>query len=108
MCIRDSYDSARAALSFHPKMVKSFRMSFSMMIGSVFVVAALALSNFIIRAITGSSNFWVWVAALVFSAYLLVPFVLMLHREAAMDYTPGANDNASGVVTVSYTHLTLP
>jgi len=94
------YDSARAALSFHPKMVKNFRMSFSMMIGSVFIVAALALSNFIIRAITGSANFWVWVAALVFCAYLLVPLVLMLHREAAMEYTPGANDNASGVVTM--------
>ncbi len=94
------YDSARAALSFHPKMVKNFRMSFSMMIGSVFLIAALALSNFIIRAITGSANFWVWVAALVFCAYLLVPLVLMLHREAAMEYTPGANDNASGVVTM--------
>jgi len=94
------YDSARAALSFHPKMVKNFRMSFSMMIGSVFVVAALALSNLVIRAITGSANFWVWVATLVFSAYLLVPLVLMLHREAAMEYTPGANDNASGVVAM--------
>jgi hypothetical protein len=94
------YDSARAALSFHPKMVKNFRMSFSMMIGSVFIVAALALSNLVIRAITGSANFWVWVAALALSAYLLVPLVLMLHREAALEYTPGANDNASGVVTM--------
>jgi hypothetical protein len=94
------YDSARAALSFHPKRVKNFRMSFSMMIGSILAVSALALSNLVIRAITGSSNFWVWVAALVFSVYLLVPLVLMLHREVVMDYTPGANDNASGVVTM--------
>ena len=94
------YDSARAALSFHPRMVKSFRTSFSMMIGSVFVVAALALSNLAVRAFAGSSNFWVWVATLVASAYLLLPLVFMLHREAAMDYTPGANDNASGVATM--------
>lgn len=94
------YDSARAAISFHPRLVGSFRLSFSMMIGGVFLTAALALANMVIRAVDGGVNQGVWVAAAVVSTYLLFPLVIMLHREIAMDYTPGANDNASGVATM--------
>lgn len=94
------YDSARAALSFHPKLVKNFRLSFSMMIGGVFAVAALTLTNFVLKLATGDTNLWVWIATIVAGTYLLVPFVLMAHRERSMDYTPGANDNASGVAAM--------
>ncbi|MBU4174311.1 MAG: Zn-dependent exopeptidase M28 [Actinobacteria bacterium] len=94
------YDSACSALSFHPRLVKGFRTSFWMMIGGVFAVAALALANLVVRAVGGQVNLWVWIATLVVSGYLLIPMVLMAHRETSMDYTPGANDNASGVVTM--------
>jgi len=94
------YDSARSALSFGPNMVKNFRLSFSMMIGSIFMVALLTFANLIVRLAAGYTSIWIWIATLVFCAYLLVPLAIMIHREIAMDYTPGANDNASGVVAM--------
>jgi hypothetical protein len=94
------YDSSRAALSFHPKLVGGFRNTFSLMIGCIFGVAALSTANFAIRLAMGGINFWVWVATVVASMYLFVPLAIMIHREAAMRHTPGANDNASGVVTM--------
>jgi len=94
------YDSARAALSFHPRLVGNFRLSFSMMIGGIFLAAALTLANLVIKAASGGTNPGVWIAAVVVSTYLLFPLAIMLHREIAMDYTPGANDNASGVATM--------
>lgn len=94
------YDSARSALSFHPRLVKGFRSAFWMMIGGVFSVAALTVANLVVRAVGGQTNLWVWIATMAVSGYLLVPLVLMVHREISMDYTPGANDNASGVVTM--------
>jgi hypothetical protein len=94
------YDSARAALSFHPRLVGSFRTSFSMMIGGIFVTAALSLANMIVYAAAGHTNLGVWIATAVVATYLLFPLFIMIHREAAMDYTPGANDNASGVAAM--------
>lgn len=94
------YDSAKAALSFHPRLVKNFRLSFSMMIGGMLAVAALTLANFVVKLATGSANIWVWIATIVVGTYLVVPFVFMAHRERSMDYTPGANDNASGVAAM--------
>ncbi len=94
------YDSARASLSFDPRLVKNFRLSFNLMIGSIVAVAALSLTNLLLVATGGFSNHGVWYASLAISAYLLLPVVQLLHREIAMDYTPGANDNGSGVVTM--------
>lgn len=100
MVVVAHYDSARSALSFSPALVGGFRTSFSMMIAGVMGVGALAAVNLVIRTAAGRPNFWVWAATLAVSAYLLIPAAIMLHREMAMDYTPGANDNASGVVTM--------
>ena len=94
------YDSARSALSFGPKLIKNFRLSFSLMISAVFAVALLAVANLIVRLSSGHANLWVWIVTLVVCAYMLVPLTIMVHRELAMDYTPGANDNASGVATM--------
>lgn len=94
------YDSSRAALSFHPRLVSGFRSTFSLMIGCVFTVAALTAANFIIRLASGVTDFWVWVATIAASAYLFVPLFIMIHREAVMQHTPGANDNASGVAAM--------
>jgi hypothetical protein len=94
------YDSARSALSFSPGMVKGFRRTFSLMIGCIFAVALICWANLIIWIARDRTNMWVWVAALAVGAYLLVPLVIMIHREAAMTYTNGANDNASGVAAM--------
>jgi len=100
MVVVAHYDSARAALSFSPKLVKNFRLSFSLMIGSIFAVALLTVSNLVVKAASGGTNLWVWIATLVMCAYMLVPITIMLHREISLDYTPGANDNASGVAAM--------
>ncbi|MFH1149114.1 MAG: M28 family peptidase [Actinomycetota bacterium] len=94
------YDSARSALSFSPGMVKGFRRTFSLMIGCVFGVALLCWANLIIWIARGDANFWVWIPTVVIAAYLLVPLFIMVHREAAMTHTSGANDNASGVAAM--------
>jgi hypothetical protein len=100
MVVVAHYDSAKAALSFHPRLVENFRASFSLMIGSIFTVAALGVANLIVRAASGHTNLGVWIATLAVCAYMLVPLTIMVHREASMDYTPGANDNASGVAAM--------
>jgi len=97
MVVVAHYDSARAALSFHPRLVGNFRLSFSMMISGIFATGLLALANLIVQAATGHTNLGVWIGSAVVSTYLLFPLFIMLHREAVMDYTSGANDNASGV-----------
>ncbi|MBU1670264.1 MAG: Zn-dependent exopeptidase M28 [Actinobacteria bacterium] len=94
------YDSARSALSFSPGMVKGFRKTFSLMIGCVFGVALLCWANLVIWIARGDANLWVWIPTVVISAYLLVPLYIMIHREAAMTHTSGANDNASGVAAM--------
>jgi hypothetical protein len=94
------YDSARAALSFHPRLVTNFRASFSMMIAAIFATAGLAAANLIILAVAGRTNFWVWIASAAIATYLLFPLFIMIHRELGMHYTPGANDNASGVAAM--------
>jgi Peptidase family M28 len=100
MVVVAHYDSARSGLSFSPRLVRNFRLSFLMMVGGVLGVGALTTVNLIVRAASGHTNLGVWIATLVLSAYLLVPLAIMIHRELAMDYTPGANDNASGVVAM--------
>ncbi|HEY5492972.1 MAG TPA: M28 family peptidase [Candidatus Anoxymicrobiaceae bacterium] len=100
MVVVAHYDSAKSALSFSPSLVGNFRLSFSMMIGSIFLIALLTLANLIVMAAGSGTNLGVWIATLVVCAYLLVPITIMIHREATMGYTPGANDNASGVVAM--------
>jgi hypothetical protein len=43
---------------------------------------------------------WAWYLTLVPAAYLLVPLLIDVHRELFMHFTPGANDNASGVAAM--------
>lgn len=100
LVITAHYDSSRAALSFHPRLVGGFRRTLSLMIGCVFAVAALTFANLVVWLSTGITNFWVWIAGIVASAYLFVPLYIMIHREVVMTHTPGANDNASGVAAM--------
>jgi hypothetical protein len=85
-------DSSKAGLNFSPKMVKGFRTSFLLMVGSLLATPVLLwLSG------TGLLPHWV---ALIPPAYLAFASVTLIHREIWNRYTHGANDNASGVAAV--------
>ena len=92
------YDSSRAALNFHPKMVKNFRQSF------FFVFASLVAITFflLLRSLPGLQHLNGWFVGLSvpFVIYLFAVVALLLHREIFCQYTPGANDNASGVAVM--------
>ena len=92
------YDSARASLAFSPGMVKNFAAAFALMKVCTFAVPILIA----VRLLPLASRFepWAWYATLVPAAYLLVPLLIDVHRESFMKYTPGANDNASGVAAL--------
>ena len=91
------YDTSKSAISFHPELVKNFRSTF--LLGYFSMV--MLTSVFGISVILRSFDFNVFKTL----CYLTIPFVLvlflfflvMLHREIFGEYTPGANDNASGV-----------
>ena len=43
---------------------------------------------------------WYWYVTMASAAYLLVPTFINIHRELAMPFVDGANDNASGVAAM--------
>lgn len=92
------YDSARASLAFAPSMVKNFSATFALMKGCTFAVPVLALFGAL--PFTGAWDPWLWYATIAASAYLAVPLLINVHREIAMGFTDGANDNASGVAVM--------
>lgn len=96
------YDSARASLAFSPGMVKNFSATFGLMKFCTFAVpflVALRIAGDLLP-FAAKLDPWAWYAALVPAAYLLVPLLINVHRELFMKFTPGANDNASGVAAL--------
>jgi hypothetical protein len=87
------YDSSRSALSFSPQMVKGFRRSYLMMVGSM----ALITLAYVAGVWSGMNPSIFWYISLPPAIYLFFAFLLLAHRELAGVYTPGGNDNASGV-----------
>jgi hypothetical protein len=96
------YDSARASLAFSPGMVKNFSATFGLMKGCTFAVPVLVAVRIVAGMLPFASKVepWGWYVTLVPAAYLLVPLLINVHRELFMHYTPGANDNASGVAAM--------
>jgi len=92
------YDSARASLASSPGMVKNRAATFALMKVCMFAVPVLVAA----RLLPFASRLepWAWYATLVPAAYLLVPLLIGVHSELFMKYTPGANDNASGVAAL--------
>lgn len=85
-------DSTKAALLFHPAQARRFGTNLRVhMAGSVWVALAAVLGALVPGALR-----WEWIAlpGLVPVVYGLV---LLVHRELAMPWVQGANDNASGV-----------
>jgi hypothetical protein len=89
------YDSSKSGLSFHPSTVGTFRQSFIISV----VMMLLLLEILVIRSFYGGGSLLrvLWVISL---AYLLLPIILLLHRELFGQYVQGASDNASGVAAM--------
>ncbi len=92
------YDTAKASLAFAPSMVKNFSVTFTLMKACTMIVPVFALVGAL--PFTAAWDPWLWYATIAASAYLLVPLVINVHREFAMDFVDGANDNASGVAVM--------
>lgn len=92
------YDSAQASLSFAPRMVRGFRLSFLASAVAVWGICILAVVRLPFDAAPAGT--WSWWAMIAFAAYLLIPVSILLHRELAMPWVDGANDNAAGVVAM--------
>jgi hypothetical protein len=92
------YDSAKSSLAFSPSMVKSFAFTFGLMKWCTYLVPVAIL----VEGVPWTAKLmpYTWYAAMVVSAYLLVPLFIQIHRELFMKATDGANDNASGVATM--------
>ncbi|RJP72741.1 MAG: M28 family peptidase [Candidatus Abyssobacteria bacterium SURF_17] len=86
------YDSSKSGLSFHPSIVGSFRSSFI-----TSIVMALILTQVLIIRYFGGTGGLLSFLRFVATAYMLLPIVLLLHRELFGHYVQGAADNASGV-----------
>jgi len=89
-------DSTRAALLFKPSALKSLRMNHMVNLASVlgmFVLSALVV-------VPAATDLGARIAAGLGSVFALIALygsATLVHREIAMPYVHGANDNASGV-----------
>ncbi|HHW12266.1 MAG TPA: M28 family peptidase [Firmicutes bacterium] len=90
------YDSSRSAINFSPKLVKGFRRSYLLLVGAM----ATEVLLYALAVFTSLSPLLLWYLSLPGVLYILVTFLTLLHRELAGQYTPGANDNASGVAVL--------
>ena len=89
------HDSSKSAILFAPNLVAGFRRSFLLMAGSIFVLPAVAVLGMLVP-----DRAFPKYLALPFAAYLIISFLFIVHRELFGRYTPGANDNASGVAVM--------
>jgi len=99
------YDSARSSLAFSPGMVGRFPTTFALMKFCTFAVPVLLLLialplPFLSAQLQSKVDLYAWYATVVVAAYLLVPLFINVHRELAMPFVAGANDNASGVAAM--------
>lgn len=92
------YDSAKASLAFAPSMVGGFATTFALMKWCTYLTPVFIL--LMALPFTASLDPWLWYLTMLVSAYLLVPLVINIHREVAMPFVAGANDNASGVAAM--------
>lgn len=91
------YDSSKTAISFHPEMVKNFRLTFLLTYYSMFSVTLFFGISTILGAFEINLFNLFWYLSIPFMLILFSSFLILLHREIFGEYSPGANDNASGV-----------
>jgi hypothetical protein len=90
------YDSSRWALNFSPNMVHNFRQSYLMMLWAMVITVVLLILGAIFSVTSSILGIVAWIPA----AFLLATIGMLIHREIKGEYTPGANDNASGVAVL--------
>ncbi|MBE0477460.1 MAG: M28 family peptidase [Coriobacteriia bacterium] len=91
------YDSAKASLAASPGMVRNHTLTFALMKYATFLVPVFILAQAVLPA---ALDPWLWYATMAIAAYLVVPASISVHRELAMPFVDGANDNASGVAAL--------
>ncbi|MBE3519574.1 MAG: M28 family peptidase [Firmicutes bacterium] len=96
VCVVAHYDSSRAGLPFHPKMVKNFRTTSFLVLICMALSAVLCISVAFVPAFRDAAL----VVGIVPGVYTVFAASLLIHRELAYPYVPGANDNASGVAVL--------
>jgi hypothetical protein len=87
-------DSSRSALIWHPRIVPYFRHIFLTLVAAMLAEFLL----YLLGAITNAA--WVWYVSLVPAIILALAVLIFIDRETRYTYTPGANDNASGVAVM--------
>ncbi len=86
------YDSSRAGLLFHPRLVSGIRTSFLLGVATLAAVAAAVIAQ--AAGARGAPLDWIrWAGG----GYLLFGCALVLERELRGRHVVGASDNASGV-----------
>lgn len=89
-------DSARASLSFHPRVAASLRSFVVGLHTALLFVPVLAAIAWVAQVDSGLPGA-LWIASGAPAAYLLLAAALQVHTLLRMPLVPGANDNASGV-----------
>ncbi len=84
-------DSARTSFFFHPRFVANPRLSLLLLVYSSLLVTGSSLLSAFLKL---KGFFWV---ALFPSCYLVFLALGHVHREFFMEFSPGGNDNGSGV-----------
>lgn len=94
------YDSAKASLAFAPNTVGGFSTTFALLKWSTILTPVFILLMALPLSFLSVLDPWLWYVTMAVAAYLLVPTVINIHREFAMPFVDGANDNASGVAAM--------
>jgi hypothetical protein len=95
------YDSARASLAFSPALAKHYGLTSGLTKFATFAIPVVLLADALPLSVVPPVVYtYVWWTAVGLAAYLVIPLLVSLHREIAMPYVDGANDNASGVAAM--------
>jgi hypothetical protein len=94
------YDSARASLAFAPALARHYGFTFGLTKFATFAIPIVLLADGLPLPMPPVVHPYLWWTAVGLAAYLVIPLLVNVHREIAMPYVDGANDNASGVAAM--------
>ncbi|HEY5506805.1 MAG TPA: hypothetical protein VIK83_04865, partial [Coriobacteriia bacterium] len=96
------YDSARTSLATGPAMVRNHDIMTALMKASTFAVPVLVAVRMLLAMIPAAKVIepWAWYLTLVPAVFLLIPLFVAVQSEIFARFSPGANDNASGVAAL--------
>lgn len=95
------YDSARASLAFSPALARHYGLTSGLTKFTTFAIPVVLLADGLpLPVVPPVVHTYLWWTAVGLAAYLLIPLFINVHRELAMPYVDGANDNASGVAAM--------